>query len=158
MLLLRAFALSNPKKHKIKLIFAGGGEFSKKEKDEIIHLALTNYVAHVKINDDKLWDLYNNAIAVLVPSLAEGFSLPLVEALSADTPVICSDISVHREVAGCYAHLVSPINYSDWADVLSSPESLRKPSSKLGAKRYEQQLTYFSRDRMIQEHVEAYSA
>jgi glycosyltransferase involved in cell wall biosynthesis len=41
--------------------------------------------------------LYNGCSAVVLPSLFEGFGLPLVEALQNGARVICSDIPAHRE-------------------------------------------------------------
>ena len=43
--------------------------------------------------------LYKRAAAVVCPSVYEGFGLPLVEAMAAGTPLVCSDIPVFREVA-----------------------------------------------------------
>ena len=51
-----------------------------------------------EVDDFELSSLYCHAKGVIFPSLAEGFGLPLVEALSAGTPVIASDIPVFREV------------------------------------------------------------
>jgi glycosyltransferase involved in cell wall biosynthesis len=93
---------------------------------------------------------------VLVPSLAEGFSLPLVEGLAADVPIICSDIPVHREVAKDYAKLINPLQHDDWADILSGTESIQPPSLALGSSLFSERIGYFSRDRMVQEHVKAY--
>src|SRR6185437_15743439 len=44
-----------------------------------------------------LRNLIAGARALLMPSLAEGFGLPIVEALTQGTPVIASDIPAHRE-------------------------------------------------------------
>jgi glycosyltransferase involved in cell wall biosynthesis len=49
---------------------------------------------------DELRRLYSNAIALVFPSLYEGFGLPLVEAMACGCPVIASDIPVCREVCG----------------------------------------------------------
>jgi len=156
-MLLRAFAASGPGRHGHQLIFAGGGGFSQEELAAISHLGITGYVQQIAINDAELWYLYQNAKAVLVPSLAEGFSLPLVEGLAADIPVVCSDIPVHREVAGSFATLLNPLQYQDWADIISSAENLRRPSVKLGCASYGDQCNYFSKGRMVDEHVAAYS-
>jgi len=155
-LLLRAFASSQPALHGHKLLFAGGGTLSLLECDEIDRLRLSGHVAQIRVSDPELWYLYQNASAVLVPSLAEGFSLPLVEGLAADVPVICSDIPVHREVAKDYAMLLNPLQHDDWADTLGNIKEIKKPSQALGPDRYSKQMGYFSRERMVEEHVEAY--
>jgi glycosyltransferase involved in cell wall biosynthesis len=50
------------------------------------------YVDRTQINA-----LYNKCSAVVLPSLFEGFGLPLIEALQNGAMVICSDIPAHRE-------------------------------------------------------------
>lgn len=52
------------------------------------------------VPDAALAALYRGAAAVVVPSRLEGFSLPVLEALTAGAPLVASDIAVHREVAG----------------------------------------------------------
>ncbi|CCJ07463.1 glycosyltransferase family 1 protein [Methylocystis sp. SC2] len=54
-------------------------------------------------DDDELSFLYDRAAALIFPSYAEGFGLPIVEAARRGRPVICSDIPVFREVGGAGA-------------------------------------------------------
>jgi glycosyltransferase involved in cell wall biosynthesis len=61
-----------------------------------------------KIADDELVQLYGSAACVVVPSTAEGFSLPVVEAMAAGTPVIASRIAVHQELIASQELLFSP--------------------------------------------------
>ena len=56
--------------------------------------------------DPQLRDLVAGASALLFPSRYEGFGLPILEALATGTPVLASDLAVHREVAGGHACLV----------------------------------------------------
>jgi glycosyltransferase involved in cell wall biosynthesis len=49
-------------------------------------------------SDADLVYAYGNATAVICPSIAEGFGLPVVEAARMGRPVICSDIAVFREI------------------------------------------------------------
>ena len=49
---------------------------------------------------DRLAELYRGALALVMPSLEEGFGLPVAEAMACGTPVIASDIPSLREVAG----------------------------------------------------------
>src|SRR5512143_490459 len=53
-------------------------------------------------------DLYRAAEAFVYPSLAEGFGIPVAEAMAGGTPVVASDIESLREVAGDAAILVPP--------------------------------------------------
>lgn len=64
--------------------------------------------------------LVANARALLMPSLAEGFGLPIIEALAVGTPVIASDLPAHREVGGGYAILCSPSEPEAWCDQIAS--------------------------------------
>ncbi|MDD7941982.1 glycosyltransferase [Actinomycetospora lutea] len=52
------------------------------------------------VGDELLAELYAGARAVVLPSLDEGFGLPVVEALSAGTDVLVSDTPVMRWVGG----------------------------------------------------------
>lgn len=50
--------------------------------------------------DSDLQYAYRNARCLIFPSVAEGFGLPIAEALAQGLPAIASDIPVHREIAG----------------------------------------------------------
>lgn len=60
------------------------------------------------VSDTAMPHLYSAADALLFPSLAEGFGLPVLEALASGTPVLTSSISSLPEVAGGAATLVDP--------------------------------------------------
>ncbi len=45
---------------------------------------------------------------LIMPSLAEGFGLPVAEAMACGTPVACSDIRPHREITGGHALFFNP--------------------------------------------------
>jgi len=59
--------------------------------------------------------LLAGAQALLAPSFAEGYGLPLAEALAAGAPAICSDIPAFREVGGAAVRFLDPRQPSDWA-------------------------------------------
>ncbi len=55
------------------------------------------------VGDSELESCYARALAVLLPSLAEGFGLPILEAMVRGVPVITSNVSACAEVAGAAA-------------------------------------------------------
>ncbi|WP_081973036.1 glycosyltransferase family 4 protein [Leptolyngbya sp. KIOST-1] len=62
--------------------------------------------------------LINQAIALVFPSLWEGFGLPVLEAMACGTPVITSRVSSLPEVAGDAAILVDPYNTGELAEAM----------------------------------------
>jgi glycosyltransferase involved in cell wall biosynthesis len=65
------------------------------------------------LGDEELARLIGSARALLAPSAAEGFDLPVAEALALSTPVIASDIPAHRELAHG-AVLLDPTDGPGW--------------------------------------------
>ena len=49
-----------------------------------------------------------------MPSFAEGFGLPIIEALQLSTPVIASDLPVYREIAGEIPTYIDPLDQAAW--------------------------------------------
>ena len=80
--------------------------------------------------DGTLRALYDRAAVLVCASFYEGFGLPLVEAMAAGTPIVCSDIPVFREVAADAAIFVPPDDAAAWAvavaEVLSDPGRTRE--------------------------------
>ena len=147
-----------PLKSRPHLICAGGQPFGLQELKILNKLQLYNHVHQFSATDFELAWLYRNAQALLVPSMAEGFSLPLIEAFACNTPVICSDIEVHREVGGEFASFLPGLNGNAWADCLRtlSIESLTRPRQALGDNHYLKLLEYYSQARLSMEHSLAY--
>jgi glycosyltransferase involved in cell wall biosynthesis len=65
-----------------------------------------------------LRQLVTGARAVLMPSFAEGFGIPIIEALAQRTPVIASDLASHREVGGKHVTYLSPIDGLGWLSAI----------------------------------------
>ena len=82
--------------------------------------------------------LFSGATAFVYPSLLEGFGLPIVEAMACGTPVITSNSSSLREVAGDAALLVDPLSVQELAEAmacLAEAAGLREELSRKGLKR-----------------------
>jgi glycosyltransferase involved in cell wall biosynthesis len=64
--------------------------------------------------DAALARLLRGARAVLLPSFAEGFGLPVIEALACGVPVLCSDLPALRESGGGVPDYLDPTDAEGW--------------------------------------------
>jgi glycosyltransferase involved in cell wall biosynthesis len=76
------------------------------------------------LTDNQLASLIKGANALLAPSFAEGFNLPVAEAAALGTPVIASDIAVHRELA-LHAGLLDPTDGPAWLTAIQAAAQTR---------------------------------
>ena len=84
------------------------------------HPAWETGILHIAdASDAELLHAYHHARALVFPSLAEGYGLPIVEALAAGLPVFASDIPVHREVGGGHCIYFDPHRPDDLTARLS---------------------------------------
>jgi glycosyltransferase involved in cell wall biosynthesis len=80
------------------------------------------------VSDEVLACLYSGSTAVVIPSLAEGFGLPAVEAAACGAAVALSDLPPHHETLGTAALFFPPTDVDALATILrclSEDESLR---------------------------------
>jgi glycosyltransferase involved in cell wall biosynthesis len=83
------------------------------------------------LNDNGLEYAYSKASALIFPSFAEGFGLPLVEAMQRGLPAIASDLPVFREVGGDYLCYCDPHDPKICAAIISEFERTGKlPGAK----------------------------
>ena len=68
--------------------------------------------------DRDLAALLAGARALLLPSFAEGYGMPVAEALAASVPVIASDLAALREVGGDVPDYLDPIDGLGWYDTI----------------------------------------
>jgi len=90
---------------------------------------------------DDLPKVISGAIALVFPSLWEGFGLPVLEAMACGTPVITSNLSSLPEVAGDAAILVDPYRVAEITDAMqaiANDAGLRSHLSQLGLQRAKQ--------------------
>jgi len=84
--------------------------------------------------------LLQSSLALVFPSLYEGFGLPILEAFAAKTPVITSNITATVEVAGSAALLINPYSEQDISTAmnqLANDASMREELKKQGSLRVE---------------------
>lgn len=107
------------------------------------------------VNREKTVELYRGADVLVLPSLHEGFGLPVVEAMALGTPVICSRAASIPEVGGDAAEYFDPLSAEDLASTLGrvlGSSNLRAEMTRKGLDRAKQ----FSWDECARRYYEVY--
>lgn len=94
---------------------------------EARRLGLDEHVVFLPfVSAAELEGLYAAAQCFVLPSINEGFGLPVLEAMGRGVPVACSNVSALPEVAGAAARYFDPFDVSDIStalvDLLTSPD------------------------------------
>lgn len=91
------------------------------------------------LGDAQVQALLRGARALLNPSFAEGYGLPVAEALALGVPVLASDLPAHREVAGTAAEFLDPLDGPAWQQAIldyAQPQSKRRAAALRALRRY----------------------
>ena len=97
-----------------------------------------NVVFPAYVDQADLEGLYAAAACFVLPSLNEGFGLPILEAMSRDVPVACSNVSAMPEVAGDAARYFDPLRPDEIAAAVLDLLEDRALASRLVAAGREQ--------------------
>jgi len=118
-ILLRTFAGLAAEFPAARLVRVGGG-FTSEQKQLARTLGIDSRIVEMPFVDrDVLAAIYRRAAVVLMPSEAEGFGLPIIEAMAGGTTVVASDLPVLREVGGDAAIYCSVADVTNWVDTVS---------------------------------------
>ena len=85
---------------------------------------------YVDANDAELGHLYRNSMALIFASQAEGFGLPMVEAMQNGLAVIASDIPIFREIGDGYATFFRPADAADLTRAIASVKNRPQPGKR----------------------------
>lgn len=96
----------------LNIVCAGGGSFSNSEKAVFKKLGLEEKIRYVPASDNQMFWLYHNALALALPSLYEGFGIPVLEAFGCGCPVLLSRAGSLPEIAGEAAVYFDPHSLS----------------------------------------------
>ena len=97
-----------------------GSPFNVDEKYALDKMNLNNRITSMYVNDAELSYLYKNAIALVFPSMYEGFGLPVLEAFSCGCPVLVSNSSSLKEIGNDAVIYFEPKNPSSMLEALKS--------------------------------------
>jgi glycosyltransferase involved in cell wall biosynthesis len=105
-----------------------GGTWTPPQQEQLARLGIEAKTTQLRgLERRRLAEFYRRAALVLLPSEAEGFGLPMIEALACGAVIVASDVSVLREVGGDAATFCPVADVSAWAEVID--RLLRDPGA-----------------------------
>lgn len=129
---------------KYTLIIAGARsifmEKTKKLVDEGGVASQVNFVG--RVSDSELSKLYRQSVALVLPSLSEGFGLTGLEALALSTPILVSDIPIFHEIYGESAIYFDPHSPDSFIKNLDQLETLNIKEFEIKARKTVQKYSW----------------
>jgi glycosyltransferase involved in cell wall biosynthesis len=127
-MLLSAFAKVAAAQRSVKLCLVGA-PFSDDEQKNLHNLGITDRVVRFDYaTDNQLAKLYRCSVALVYPSLYEGFGIPPLEAMACGTPVIAANCASLPEVVADAGVLIDPYKEDEMVDAMW--EMLRHDSTR----------------------------
>jgi alpha-1,3-rhamnosyl/mannosyltransferase len=153
-ILLEAFARVRRTHPNIQLVIAGDDPRHPEVRERAAALPEGSVVLPGRLPESAVPDLYRGAAMVVLPSRAEGFGLPVIEAMACGVPVICSDLPVLREIADGVAVFCDPNDVAAFADAMAA--MLDAPTDRSRRQLGIERARTFTWKRAARQTVEAY--
>lgn len=158
--LVEAFKFLHETYEDVQLVFVGEKDyFMQKLEEKVADMRLEKSVLFTGgVDDDLLANYYSHAIATVIPSLMEGFGLPVLEAMSQKCLIIASDTPAMREIGKDAVLYCQPQSFSDIAKSMEKALQLPINERKKLIDRGEKVTASFSWQTMAQETIAAYES
>lgn len=155
--IIEAFSMLKDKKNHILVIVGKKGWMYEEIFELVKREKLTNEVIFTGyVPDQDLPALYTAATCFLYPSFYEGFGIPIIEAMACGCPVITSNTSSLKEIAGNAAILVEPSDTSAIKKAIGEIVTNAKKRNELSIKG-KRQAKKFSWQKMAEDTKELYN-
>lgn len=156
MKLVEAYKILKENNDNLSLVLSGPHHyFWEKIKRDVEKLDVRDVIFTGLVSDEELVALYKNAQCFVMPSLEEGFGIPILEAMAVGCPVASSNTASLPEVGVDGATYFNPEDENDMAEKINmvlADQKLRKNLITKGEQRYKQ----FSWQKMAQETLKIY--
>jgi len=141
------------------LVIAGNNEtaYGEEISAEVKKLGLENSVILAgKVSEEEKYWLYNNCEAFLFPSLAEGFGMPVIEAMKAGRPVFLSRYTSLPEIGGDTAFYFENFEDSSMAATIQKGIAEFKTDSDKYKRMLEENSNQFTWENCIRQYLQLY--
>ncbi len=119
--ILKAMKLIPATDRKKLIIVGSGGKYFRQVKAYAEETKLNDWLEWKgNMNNSELKNLYQNAIALIYPSIFEGFGIPVIESMYAGRPVITSDLSSLKEAGGHASLLIDPFDINQLVEAMNN--------------------------------------
>jgi len=155
--LLLAYSRLRMEGFNVGLVLVGGEGTGRLDLDNNVpdRDARQSIVVHATVTDSELVALYKQARAFILPSMYEGFGLPLLEAMACGAPAVVSRGTSLEEIAGGAAMLIDPTDAGSifWAAAkLLGDHDLSETLRRKGLER----ASFFTLENMAQQTLDVY--
>lgn len=152
--------LNEKRKMNVLFVIAGLKDyFHQKMMDfanDIGAIKYVNLLGYIK--DEELAIIYKNSLGFVYPSLAEGFGLQGLEAISVGTFVACSSIAVFKEIYGFHAFYFDPKSVDSISGTLYSLKNMSSEDKQKYIRNAQKFIAKYSWDKMAQETLKVYDS
>lgn len=158
--LIKAFSIFRTEKNvDVQLLLIGKDDyFYKKLQVKVTKENYSGIIIRNNVTDKELAQYYQNAIALLAPSLMEGFGLPAVEAMVSSCLVVASDIPSFREVAADAAIYFDQLSIGDMSQKIKYTYNLNDKTRHEFIKKGLTRVKHFSWKKMAEQTLEVYNS
>jgi glycosyltransferase involved in cell wall biosynthesis len=139
----------------LALVCFGGGPFTLEEKIPFEAVGVQSRLIATAGDDQSLASVYARALALVYPSLYEGFGMPILEAMTNRCPVLVQRLSCFPEIAGDAALYFDPAQEDATTEILgrlARDVDLRRQLAEAGLRRVES----FTWERCAAQHAAYY--
>ena len=155
-MLLDAFKMLRRTHPNAQLVIAGDDPRHPEVRQAAAVLPEGSVVLPGRLPESAVPDLYRGAAVVVLPSKAEGFGLPVIEAMACGVPVICSDLPVLHELADGVATFCDPNDPDAFARAIA--QTLDAPSTARARQLGIERAKSFTWERSARQTVDAYGS
>jgi glycosyltransferase involved in cell wall biosynthesis len=155
--LIEASAIMPPMGRRLQIVIAGDGPFREQLERLAATLGVTDRVKFIGFRKD-VGDLLAACDLMVLPSLREGLSISLLEAMAVGKPIVATNIGSQREVAahGDMALLVRPADATALAESILRLVGDQALMARLGNKARAVYESFYTEEKMLQSYRQLY--